>query len=146
MKEPTEIREQQKIPWEQMVSDMMIYREATDRAQETMGELAIQARDTYGKEAINKLATECFIGKKALYDYIKVVETFTKSFRDDYKRMSFTHFRICAYQEDPELWLLKAHDFNWTKENLVMEIAKSREPKDKEPKYYQCPECGFQFE
>lgn len=135
------IEEQQKIPWEQHVSAMMMVREEDDRAQEFMGRLAILARNQYGKEAIPKLATECFIKKKALYEYIKVCETFKKSFRDEYKRMSFSHFRICAHQTGSEGWLMKAHDFNWTVENLVMEIAKSKPKKDKPDEL--CPKCGY---
>ncbi len=140
-KNPTEIREQARTPWEQIVSDMMSLRSTTDKCQEQLGELAIRAMEYYGKEAIPKLASECYIKKKALYEYIKVCETFTKSFRDDYKRMSFSHFRVCSHQDDPELWLLKAHDFNWSVENLIMEIANSKPKKDKEPKL--CPKCGY---
>ena len=140
-KEQTSIVEQAKIPWEQIISDLLNMRSSTDTLQEEIGELARKAKAMYGKEAIPKIASECFIAKKAIYEYIKVVETFTKSFRDDYKRMSFSHFRVCAHQDDPELWIIRANDNNWTIENLVMEIAKTKPEKETEPKL--CPKCGY---
>jgi hypothetical protein len=144
LEKPPGITEQAKIPWEQIVSDLMSLRGTTDKCQEQMGEKAARAKQMYGHGAIAKLAIECYISKKALYEHVKVVETFTKSFRDEYRRMSFSHFRVCCHQKWPEEWLAAAHDNNWTVENLVMEIANSKPTEEPEPKL--CPSCGYKLD
>jgi len=122
--------EQQKLSWEEYVSQGLDAREAKDNSQWALGDLALGVKKDYGEDAIGKYATEISVVKSSLETYRKVAKTFQKSIRLDFSRLSFSHFQLCVYQDDPEMWLKLAHNNNWTCEQLALEIKKTKPIKE----------------
>ena len=54
---------------------------------------------TAGEDSIGKYATEISVVKKTLVNYRTTANTFEKSSREDFSRLSFTHFQLCAGQD-----------------------------------------------
>jgi len=73
---------------------------------------------------------------------------FSKEIRENYRKLSFSHFKTCSSLEKPEAWLEKADDNDWSVEQLSKEIKKAYEGltapdlQDRPPKVKRCPECG----
>jgi len=91
--------EQQKLSWEEYVSQGIIARESKDNSQWLLGDLALGVKKDYGEDSIGKYATEISVVKKTLVNYRTTANTFEKSSREDFSRLSFTHFQLCAGQD-----------------------------------------------
>jgi len=122
--------EQQKLSWEEYVSQGIIARESKDNSQWLLGDLALGVKKDYGEDSIGKYATEISVAKNSLKVYRNVASTFEKDMRIFFSRLSFTHFQLCAGQDDPEKWLKLADDNNWTCEQLAIEIKKTKPVKE----------------
>jgi len=144
-----EERQKQIKSWEEYISDGLIAREEKDSSAWSLGDLAQGITTDYGEDSLGKYAYAISIEKKTLMNYRTVSGRFNKKIREEYKKLSFSHFSSLTGVVKPEAWLEKADTEEWSVEKLRKEIRKEypniTNPKldDEPPEVYHCPECGL---
>ena len=123
------IIEQKILNWEELVSEGMVARENKDGSQWRLGDLALMIEKKYREDSLGKFAVEIGVRKNSLKNYRNTARIFKKDIRISFSRLSYSHFQICASQENPKKWLEDADENNWSCEYLSREIAKQKEKK-----------------
>lgn len=131
-----------KRPWQELITQGMHYRILKDRSQWELGDLAGEIEKDYGVDAIGEFAREIGIQKKTLYEYRRIAKAYNKVHRMEL--LSFHHHQIALGTKDPADWLEKAHDNNWSCEQMFKEIQKTSSEKAQadKPKVLLCDTCG----
>lgn len=133
--------------WEEVVQEGMNAREDKDANQWKLGDLAVEVSTSYGEDSIGKYAYAVGVVKKTIMNYRTVSARYGPEIRNKYKKLSYTHFSTLAPLEEPEAWLIKADDNDWSVETMKTELKKelgdTTNIKDIPPKIYRCPECGM---
>lgn len=129
--------------WEELISDGMESRATKDESQWKLGDLALEVETSYGDDALGKFSREVGVRKKTMYEYRRVAKAFPQSARR-LAKLSFTHYQIAADTEQPEAWLERADDNDWSCEQLQREI-KTQSPKgsvqETKPAVHVCDVC-----
>lgn len=139
------------LSWEETVSLGIEARTMKDFSQWLLGRLAMAVEKEYGTDAVGRFAREIGVRKSSLLVYRWVVKQFEK-FRNP-KHLPDTHLPFTAYQvaagtENPQAWIEKAADNDWSVEQLAVEIKKEKNPnyEPKKKKTVVCPRCKYEFE
>jgi hypothetical protein len=110
--------------YEELVTEGQSAREERDKIQWRLGDLAQEVSNTLGKHMVTDFAIRIFVDKGTLARYKEVASAYTPEIREEYKYLSWSHFRAAAAQNQPEDWLQKAADNSWSVENLMTQIKK----------------------
>lgn len=108
--------------WESIVSSASVARESKDNSQWVLGDLAVKARQLFGKSAIEELAIEINVNKSTLRRYENVSRNWPPSDRFDF--LSHRHHQVLASKENRITWAIRAHDEQWSVERLQVELKK----------------------
>lgn len=116
---------EQAAEWEKFVSFGMIAREQEDKSRWVLGDLAVKVRQIWGREMVISYAKSIFVDKAKLLRYMDVSKAIVPELREEFKKLSWSHFRVAAGQKDPRKWLEKADDNEWTVELMAIEVKKA---------------------
>jgi len=146
--QPTAIVSQRQLAdldFEGLVSVGIEAREMYDKSRWIFGECARVIKTKYGEAFVEKFASTIGIGKESIDRYRIVCERIPTPVRKKYQKLSWSHFRAVASQKNPEKWLKKADDDNWSVERLQVEIKKEKlgdETLIIRPKLVRCDHCA----
>ncbi|MCK9370291.1 hypothetical protein M0R04_10325 [Candidatus Dojkabacteria bacterium] len=139
-----------KKSWEEYVTLLQNAREVKDDSQWTAGDLALGVEKDYGEDALGKAAYAGGYEKKTLMNYRTIAKRFPSHIRDKYKKLSWSHFSSVSAEKipQPEAWLEKADDEDWSVETLRKQVNEaypsvgSPRLDDNPPEVIRCDECG----
>lgn len=138
---------EEKMSWEEYLTLGMEARADKDNCQWKLGDLALLVAKDYGKDSIGKYSYAIGVERKTLMNYRTIASRFTRQTREQYRKLSFSHFSALSALEKPEAWLEKADNNDWNVETLrksvkdaykgIIEVKLTNKP----PKVYECPKC-----
>ncbi len=130
--------EVQKIDWEEAVTRGIELREAKDKSQWELGDLALKVEKQYGFDALGKFATDIGVNKKTLQQYRRTAAAFPPAKREAV--LSHKHHLILAAREDRFIKLAEAADNSWSSPQLTRElmIEAGDPPKEQVPEVQKC--------
>ena len=139
-----------KKSWEEYVTLLQGTRESKDDSQWLAGDLALGVAKDYGEDSLGKIAYAGGYEKKTLMNYRTISKRFPVHIREKYKKLSWSHFSSVSAEKitQPEAWLEKADDEDWSVENLRKQVNEAYpsvgSPKldDDPPETIRCNECG----
>lgn len=123
--------------WESLISEGMEARSLKDKSQWILGKLADRVNTRYGSDAIGVFATSIGVNKSSLLRYRDVYRKFKG--KDINPALSFSHHLKVSTEEEPELWLNRAYENNWSVEKLGLELDRFRGNRNPSKK---CKICG----
>lgn len=112
--------------WEKFITYGMEAREQEDKSRWVLGDLAVKVREFWGREMVIEYAKAIYVDKAKLLRYMDVSKAIAPGLREEFKLLSWSHFRVAAGQKDPRKWLQMAHDKNWIVELMAIEVKKAR--------------------
>ena len=119
-------------------------RETYDRSRWVIGDIARVIVVKWGYEALDEYARKIGIGKDSIQRYKEVAQKYEQEEREEFRFLSWTHFRSAAAQKKPKEWLKEASDNEWSAEKLQVEIKKYKaapEPVIIRPRLMKCDIC-----
>lgn len=135
-----------KMTWEEVVSMGLELRERDDNLRWQWGKLADYTWREFGQDGLEKLAREVGKDKMTLRRYALVYTKIPQSLVELYPKLSWTHFRVAAGQDDPVdlANLLKdADDNDWSIEQMSVEARHRKQLKKAvKPTLVLCPDCN----
>ena len=128
--------------WETFVGMGMEARSLKDISQWVLGKLALGISKKYGQDKLGEYAKEIGVDKKSLSIYRWVVRKFGyKSFLT-VNFLPFQAFKVAAGTENPEQWIDRAQEENWSASRLTLEIIKDKGIViEEKPTMSRCPYC-----
>lgn len=124
----------QEEDWESLISQGLEAREQKDNSQWKLGELANKVQVNYGQDSVGVFASSIGVNKRSLLRYRDVYRGFSNLKRNPV--LSFSHHLKALGSDNPQEWLDKASDGNWSVEKLGLEMSGNK------PKVERCPKCG----
>lgn len=137
--------------WEQFTSMGMQCRAVKDISQWALGRLALGVETKFGESSLKEYAKEIGVNHNSLNTYRWVAKKYP-SWAPEQNHLPHYCYQIAAGTDEPEEWINKAADNDWTSTQLQIEIKKAKDPsfelsKPSRPKKgVECPSCGFHFE
>lgn len=122
--------------WESLVCQGLEAREQKDNAQWELGKLADKVNVKYGQDSVGVFASSIGVNKRTLLRYRDVHRGFKNLRRDPV--LSFSHHLKALGTDNPQEWLDKASEGNWSVEKLGLEI----EAKSGITRKLKCKTCG----
>jgi hypothetical protein len=123
---------QPEYSWDQMVSMGVEILQTVANSKFTLGDLARHIpKPDLGKYALEIGMERTYVNpEKRLKELRKVAETFPEPERHCYA-VSWEIFRLCAYQDDPQRWLMLANDQQLTVRQLrdLLRAESGRDPR-----------------
>jgi hypothetical protein len=107
------------LAWEQAVMAGIEARQAADRSQWKLGDLALDVETTYGGHTLEKYAEAIGVEYETLKAYRYVAERYQKVTR--VTNLSWTHYRAVARYPDRMQWLQKAEANNWSSREMAVQ-------------------------
>lgn len=135
---------EQSQDWESIVSTGMEAKESIDSSRFVLGDLASKVETIWGKDMINEYAKAIGIEKRSLQRYRDVSRKIPSELREEFRHMSWSHFRLASGQIDPRKWIEKASDEQWSVELLSIRIKEAHGesvPPIPKVKMVECPYC-----
>lgn len=120
--------------WESLVSQGLEAREQKDNSQWKLGELADKVQVKYGQDSVGVFAVSIGVNKRSLLRYRDVYRGFKTLQKNPV--LSFSHHLKALGSPNPQEWLDKASDGNWSVEKMGLEMEGVH------PKIERCPKCG----
>jgi hypothetical protein len=141
------ISQPKKFGWDEAVSVGQELRRLKELSQWAIGDLANRVAEEYGSDSIGKYAYAIGLEKKTVWEYMRVARKYKESMRIDF--LSFRHHQVALRTDEPDKWLERANDKNWSSNQLykaikeqVTELPQTR-PHDHRWEYYRkCLVCG----
>jgi hypothetical protein len=136
------------LDYEALLSLGMTAREAYDEARWIIGDIAAVIHQKFGYPGLEDFATKVGIPKSSIDRYREVARKIPVEMREEYKKLSWTHFRAVAAQPNAKEWLEKADQNDWGSEQLQVEIKKiTTGIKDLtlRPRLLRCEFCGYWY-
>jgi len=90
------------------------------------GDLALDVEVKYGQKSLQKFAEDV----KEEYNTLRIYRKVSGIFRNDKRlsNMTWTHHFIAGFTDNPEEWLKKAKENNWSTRQLKRAIKKEKTP------------------
>ncbi len=135
--------------WRIFIQRGLEVQQETDSVNWKLGDLAIEVETAYGEDSIGKYAREIRVERKTLMNYRTVSRAFSQTVRNEYPKLTFSHFSVVTSIEKREHWLEQTSINGWSVERLRTQVKKAYKgltpPKlsDKAPEVYKCPSCGL---
>lgn len=130
--------------WEQFVSTGLVAREYKDFSQWILGRLALGVTTKYGENVLGKFAFEVGLNLKTMQRYRWVVKHFPDVKADEPKRLPFYAYESLVTLDNPQEWLDRAADEDWSPYTLVEKVREYKNVQEGtivQPKHT-CPKCG----
>ena len=132
--------------WETFVSLGMVAREWKDASQWVLGKLALGVEKVYGLDSLGKYSTEIGVNKKTLQRYRWVVKHFPKVKAGSQKILPFYAYEAVSNTDDPEKWIDRAVEKDWTPGKLLREVTAFKKGIPiEEVGLMVCPKCKYKF-
>jgi len=135
--------------WEQFVSMGQQCRSVRDMSQWALGKLSLGIERKWGEGSLKTYAKDIGVKPSTLNVYRWVTKQFDK-WDQPANHLPYYAFQLAAGTEEPEEWIQKAADNDWSTEKLQMEIRLHKDPSfklpEKDKKQVRCPACGHHFE
>lgn len=136
---------------EEFISMGMDLREKKDNISWDLGDLANDVTRELGPRFLSDFSKGIGIPIGSMRRYRDIARAYPKQVREEYKVLSWTHFRMLAAREDRDLWLRRAADESWSTEKLA-EMIRDRQPTEQplvddglpvppKPELYFCEGC-----
>lgn len=131
------------MDYEQCLSVGMQAREMHDVSRWVFGDLAFLVKAQWGEDALLAFAKDTGLEKTTLLRYREVARKITPELREQFRHLSWSHFKIAAGQDNPKEILEFADERGLTVESMAMESRRRKgNEKPAKPKLYQCADCG----
>lgn len=136
------------ITMEEFISVGMVLREKKDGINWELGDLADDFTKEFGPKELTKFSKGIGIQVGTLKRYRDIARAYEPEIREEFKALSWTHFRLLAAHENRINLLKMAVDNEWSVEKLAV-MMKGQTPipmavplSDMPPAMEKCAECG----
>ncbi len=112
------VAEAKTVSLEDCITRGMELRERKDNIAWELGDLAIMVREEFGKKYLSEFSKGIGIEVGTIRRYRDVSKAYEPKIREEFRKLSWSHFREVAAHEDRYNLLCRAHDENWSVEKL----------------------------
>ena len=113
---------------EELLTRAVEMRQANRATQWALGDIAAEARETFGKTALGKLAEVMGVSKRWVERLAQVSEAYNHEERAAYPELGWSLFAVAMRTGDPLAWLTRANDEHWSERELRLAIRGERPP------------------
>lgn len=113
---------------EELLTRAAEMRLANRATQWALGDIAAEARETFGKQALGKLAEVLGVSRRWVQKLAQVWETYSDDERASYPELGWSLFAVAARTDDPIHWLTLANDNHWSERELRLAIRGEKPP------------------
>lgn len=106
-------------------TEMRLANRATQWA---LGDIAAEARETFGKQALGKLAEVMGVSTRWVQKLAQVSTAFTHPERAEFREVNWSVFALAATTDTPRGWIVRAADNQWSERELRQAIRGSKPP------------------
>lgn len=106
-------------------TEMRLANRATQWA---LGDIAAEARETFGKQALGKLAEVMGVSTRWVQKLAQVSTAYSKQERAAFPELGWSLFALAARADDPIQWLTQASDSQWSERELRQAIRGGKPP------------------
>ena len=113
---------------EEYLSRAAEMRLANRATQWALGDIAAEARETFGKTALGKLAEVLGVSVRWVQKLAQVAEAYSQDERAAFPELGWALFAVAMRTDDPVHWLTQANDNHWSERELRLAIRGERPP------------------
>ena len=113
---------------EELLTRATEMRQANRATQWALGDIAAEARETFGKTALGKLAEVMGVSKRWVERLAQVSEAYSHEERAAYPELGWSIYALAMRTDDPVHWLEQASDNHWSERELRLAIQGERPP------------------
>ncbi len=113
---------------EELLTRAAEMRQANRATQWALGDIAAEARETFGKGALGKLAETLGVSKRWVERLAQVSMAYSQEERATYPELGWALFAAATRTDQPLYWLTLANDNQWSERELRQAIRGERPP------------------